>query len=198
MDVRLGTPVEGTDGRIGQVTSLVIDPQTGEINSIVVRAEGTSTVDRVVPRSSITAYHADRIAVDVTRRDFFELPAYTGTRYVDPDALKVNTTVSVVNEQPGWHYAETHHVPSGMASCPRDMPVLDADGRRIGKLDWFIIDSERDHVSHIVLSEGHLFRKKDVAVPVGHIASLEGEQARLDLTADEVDKLPAARPHAGS
>lgn len=190
MDMRLGTPVEGTDGRIGHLSTVVIDPQTDDINSIVVTAEGTGNVDRLVAESHVREIHEDRLVVDLSKHEFFDLPAFTRPRYVNPDAVKLNTTTSVVNERAGWHYALTGHVPSGMAACPRDMPVHDADGKRIGKLDWLVIDAEHDHVSHIVLSEGHLFTKKDIAVPVAHVTSLSDGRATLDLTADEVEALP--------
>lgn len=191
MKMRLGTRVDGSDGELGHVTTAVIDPATDDVAWLVVTARGTSALDRLVPEARITQVHEDHIQTDLSTHEFFGLPAFTRPRYVDPDTVGLRTESSFLDERAGWHYAVTEHVPPGMATCSRGMPVIDANGTQVGKLDWMIIDPEHDHVSHFVLSEGHLFTKHEVAVPVRNVASLEGGTVTLDLTAEEVEALPA-------
>ena len=53
------------------------------------------------------------------------------------------------------------------------------------------ITTDRIHVTHILLDEGHLWGKRQVAIPIGAVADFS-DGVRLSLTKDEVRDLPLA------
>ena len=52
-----------------------------------------------------------------------------------------------------------------------------------------MIDPKDHHVTHVLLQEGHLWGRKQVAIPIG-AASRVGEEIRLELTKQQVQELP--------
>jgi hypothetical protein len=67
-------------------------------------------------------------------------------------------------------------------------------------VDEFLVDRETEHITHLVLREGHLWGQKDVLIPVSEIAHVDEERVYLTLSKAEVADLPTAplrRWHAG-
>ena len=61
-------------------------------------------------------------------------------------------------------------------------------------MDGFLVDEE-DQITHFVLERGHLWGRREVTVPIGAVAKVESDAVTLDLTKDEVEKLPAHKLH---
>ena len=59
----------------------------------------------------------------------------------------------------------------------------------IGKVQGLVIDRADHHVTHVLLQEGHLWGRKQVAIPIGAVASVDNG-VRLTLTKDDVRDLP--------
>jgi sporulation protein YlmC with PRC-barrel domain len=71
----------------------------------------------------------------------------------------------------------------------RDQPVHATDGE-IGRVQGLVIDPRNHRVTHVLLQEGHLWGRKDVAIPVAVVARLDKGVA-LSITKQEVGDLPA-------
>jgi len=59
----------------------------------------------------------------------------------------------------------------------------------IGSVDGLVIDPGSEHVTHVILQEGHLWGSKHVAIPIGAANRVENE-IRVDLTKEEIEALP--------
>ena len=60
----------------------------------------------------------------------------------------------------------------------------------MGHVDGLVIDSE-NRLTHLVLSRGHLWRRRDITIPVGAISKVETDSVTVNLTVSEVEELPA-------
>jgi len=69
-------------------------------------------------------------------------------------------------------------------------PVHATDGE-IGRVQGFLVDSGDHRVTHVLLREGHLWGRKEVAIPVSAVTGVE-EGIRLNLTKKQVEDLPPA------
>ena len=85
-------------------------------------------------------------------------------------------------------------IPKGEVELRRASPVRSSDGHHLGNVDGFIVDAE-EHITHVVLERGHLWGKREIAIPVGAIAAIETDAAVLRLTKDEVGAIKATRVH---
>ena len=76
-----------------------------------------------------------------------------------------------------------------------DAKVQTRDGEAAGSVQWAVIDPQANEVSDFVISTGGLFGH-DVLVPRERLeaSSREGDVIRLDLTKDELKRLPVYAP----
>ena len=66
----------------------------------------------------------------------------------------------------------------------------------IGHVDGLVIDPASHHVTHVLLQEGHLWGRKEVAIPISAVTSTD-DGIWLSLTKHQVGALPpvdAKRP----
>ncbi len=65
-----------------------------------------------------------------------------------------------------------------------------ATGGEIGRIQGFFADPGTYQVAHVLLDEGHLWGKKEVAIPMSAVTALGGGIGLL-LTIDQVRELPS-------
>jgi PRC-barrel domain len=59
----------------------------------------------------------------------------------------------------------------------------------IGNVEGLVIDPRNHHVTHVLLQEGHLWGRKEVAIPISAVTGAD-DGIRLNLTRDQVRDLP--------
>ena len=67
---------------------------------------------------------------------------------------------------------------------------MHASDGEIGKVEGFVIDSAQGHVTHVLLQEGHLWGRKQVAIPIGAVEKID-QGITVKLTKHEIGALPA-------
>ena len=80
-------------------------------------------------------------------------------------------------------------LPSGEVAVRRGDPVHATDGE-IGKVEGLVVDPASGRVSHVLLQEGHLWGRKQVAIPADAIERID-EEIRVRLSKHEIEALPA-------
>lgn len=78
------------------------------------------------------------------------------------------------------HNAEIEQIPPGELGIHRGATVYDTDGK-VGQVDEFLISPVDNHVSHLILREGHLFGKKLVTIPVSEIDRIETDHVYFEI-----------------
>jgi hypothetical protein len=86
-------------------------------------------------------------------------------------------------------------IPAGKVEVHRAEQVHATDGP-IGKVRGLAVLTRGHQVTHILLDEGHLWGKRQVAIPIGAVADFS-DGVRLSLTKDEVRDLPPSGPVPG-
>ena len=76
----------------------------------------------------------------------------------------------------------------------RSSAVTSADGHDLGQVDGFIVDGE-GQITHFILERGHLWRRRDVTIPIGAVAKVETDSVTLSLSKEGVGSLPSVRVH---
>jgi len=80
-------------------------------------------------------------------------------------------------------------LPPGEVAVHRGDRVHATDGE-IGLVQGLVIERETHHVTHVLLQEGHLWGRKEVALPIGAVTGL-GDGIQLHIGKSEVRDLPA-------
>jgi sporulation protein YlmC with PRC-barrel domain len=79
-------------------------------------------------------------------------------------------------------------LPLGEVAVRRGERVHASDGD-IGRVQGLVIDPLSHQVTHVLLQEGHLWGRKEVAIPISAVTGID-DGIRLDITKQEVQDLP--------
>ena len=177
----LGARASCPDGFCGVVSGTIVDPAARTVTHLVIEPEN-GAVARLVPLDLVEGT-ADDVRLRCTLDEFGRL---------DP-AEKVLGTRSTTEDTPvaAWARARAaggrHAVPLGRPRY-RHQSVQAVDGE-IGQVEGFMVNPADEKVTHILLEEGHLWGRKQVAIPVSAVASIE-DGIRLNITKRQVEDLP--------
>jgi sporulation protein YlmC with PRC-barrel domain len=218
MRLELGTPVRCADGALGELTDVIIDPTTRRVTHLVVGPKGEPREARLVPIALAGADgDSGAIVLACTREEAAALEALDEVAYVRADQIPVGDPdwdVGVEDCLAMPYYSATglgddaglydthmtvsyHRVPKGEVEVRRSSEVTSSDHHLLGRVDGFVVDDE-ERITHIVLERGHLWGHREVAIPIGAVASVETDALTIDLTREEVGRLPATRVHRWS
>ena len=207
---KIGTAVSGSDGALGKVTRVVVDPIARVVTHLIVEPGHGAEISRLVPLSLVDSVTTDEIKLSCSAEAFGKLDPAEETHFLAGDS-------SDPAYQPGevltWPYyslalegggfgpggaglagalplAVTYDkVPLGEVAVRRGGRVHASDGE-IGRVQGLIIDAHDHHVTHVLLQEGHLWDRKQVAIPISAVTGVN-DGIRLKLSKAEVQDLPA-------
>jgi sporulation protein YlmC with PRC-barrel domain len=181
----LGARASCPDGFCGVVSGTIVDPATRTVTHLVIEPEN-ETVARLVPLDLVEGT-ADDVRLRCPLDEFARLePAekvlgdtWSGAGDYSSRGLGQGPRRPLVVEQA---------VPLGEVEVERHESVHAVDGE-IGQVEGFMVNPADDKVTHILLQEGHLWGRKQVAIPVSAVASID-DGIRLNITKQQVENLP--------
>jgi sporulation protein YlmC with PRC-barrel domain len=173
----------------------------------VVEPKGRAGLARLVPLGLVDTSAGD-VRLQCTLADFEHLDAAEETQFVPgsggyaaygpqqvstwpyygltPGAeLPGEVDLGVAGFSPTITY---DRIPLGEVEVRRGDPVEATDGH-IGHIQGLVVDPGDHHVTHVLLQEGHLWGRKDVAIPIKAVSRV-GDTIRLNLSKHEVQDLP--------
>ena len=200
----IGADVSCADGACGEVTRVVINPVARELTHLVVEPAGRRGLGRLVPLGLVDATGGE-IRLRCTIAEFERLDAAEETQFVPgtrgyeaygPEQvlswpwLSLGGTAGVEGDMvAGVSETVTYDaVPLGEVAVRRGDRVHATDGE-IGHVEGLVIDPRNHHVTHVLLQEGHLWGRKEVAIPISAVTGAD-DDIRLNITRDEVRDLP--------
>ena len=199
----LGSAAECSDGYRGQVRAAVLDPAAGTVTHLVVEPEGRSGLARLVPLD-LADVAPGEIRLRCTEAEFRDLEAAEQTLaeftldYEVPVQLLpsgwrgTSDLVAEGDAIPRIPEKETIDVvPPGEVEERRGGHVHATDGD-IGQIRALRIDPASRQVTHVLVREGHLLGRKEVAVPFSSVAGFDDDGIRLSITRQQVRDLPPA------
>jgi len=194
-NIDLGVDVVGSDGeKLGVVDSLVIDPKSGEVHSLVLRKGLFFPTDTIVPMTAVLSVEARRIRVNFSKESASELPEYLDSAYIPPPAGYYG--------MPGVYWPATevyaadsslivddqiHAKDPGTIILSEGTLVIDKDGQDVGRITELATD-ERGRVSGFRVEEG-LFRHHDRFIPASFIVSADDAVVRLSTRKADIEEL---------
>src|ERR1700691_2823598 len=207
----IGADVSCSDGACGKVTRVIVDPIAETVTHLVVEPEHRRGLGRLVPLSLIDAT-GDQIRLSCTKAEFEKLDPAEETRFIPGTSgyagygpgqvgywpyygLGIGTGVGGLDRGltgfGGGTVSETittDTVPQGESDVPRRDQVKATDGD-IGRVQGLVIARGSRHVTHVLLQEGHLWGRKEVAIPISAVTSTS-DGIRLRISKQEVQDLP--------
>ncbi len=202
----IGADASCTDGACGQVSRIIVNPVTREVTHLAVDPKHRHGLGRLVPVDLADAT-TGQIRLRCTLAEFQTLqPAQetesgpdldpTGHPDSPPNQVKWALVGGAVIMQPGGRgepeapqQVTVDSVPSGEVEVHRELTVCTTDGE-IGHVQGLVVEPGGHHVTHVLLQEGHMWGRKEVAIPIGAVTKMGTLLIHLSLTKHQVEDLP--------
>jgi sporulation protein YlmC with PRC-barrel domain len=210
MPFRIGADASCTNGACGQVSRIIVNPVAREVTHLAVDPKHRRGPGRLVPVDLVDAT-TGQIRLRCTLAEFQTLrPAQEteSVRDLDPSAHghpdnapnKVNWAIvggSVIMQPGGRGEPEApqqvtvDYVPEGEVEVHRELTVCATDGD-IGQVQGLVVESFGHRVTHVLLQQGHMRGRKEVAIPIDAVTKIGTLLIHLSLTRHQVKDLPPA------
>jgi sporulation protein YlmC with PRC-barrel domain len=201
MPFRIGAGASCTDGACGQVSRIIVNPVTREVTHLAVDPKHRYGPGRLVPVDLVDTT-TGQIRLRCTLAEFQTLrPAQEAESVPGLDPTGQDNAPAQVNWAVWMHMARdpseseapqqvtVDSVPSGEVDIRRDLTVCATDGE-IGQVQGLVVEPGGHQVTHVLLQEGHIRGRKEVAIPISAVTKIGTMLIHLSLTKHQVKDLP--------
>lgn len=199
----IGADASCADGVGGEVRRVVVDPVARAVTHLVVEPKHRQGLGRLVPLDLVDAT-AGEIRLHCTLAEFEKLDSAEEMQFVPGSSGYAAYGPEQVISWPYYglggpgmpgggagNVSQTvtyDTVPLGEVEVRRGEHVHATDGS-IGKVQGLVIDPGSYHVTHVLLQEGHLWGRREVAIPIGAVTGVD-DGIHLSITRQQVQDLP--------
>ncbi len=214
MHLTKGADVYSAQGdKLGTLNRVIIDPNTRKVTHLVVEKGLLFNTNKIIPIEQVDPQNEEKIVLTSSEHDLKEFQDFEEDHFVSLDEAE-NTEPGVEYSYwyppptfPAWRtgmqmvmppvptYAirTTQNVPDGTVALDEGARVESADGKQVGHIEQLIVEPENNHVTHLVISAGLLFKERKL-IPVNWISTIGEREVRLSVNARTLEKLPAYHP----
>jgi sporulation protein YlmC with PRC-barrel domain len=205
----IGAQAYCSDGFCGEVIRIIFDPAAGAVTHLAIEPKHRPEKGRLVPiemaesldgavqlRCTLAEFTALDAAEDIqiVQGDSYQ-DGYSAVEavqgYGDVGSMGMAGSVSSVGIPMGVPRLKTVTdavVPVGQAQTGQGDHVYATDGE-IGRVHGFLIDPDDNQATHVVLEHGHLWGRKEIAIPMSAVKEVDAG-IRLNISKQEVEELP--------
>ena len=202
VEFNIGATVTCSDGYCGAIVRVAMDPVAGTITHIIVEPKHRPGQGRLVPVGLVEG-GAGETQLRCSASEFDELDYAEETHFLSEAGEDLGYGNGEVMVWP--YYGMGSSLGGGMPEGPRTyfasrVPVGEVEVRRgeqvhtldgdIGRVQGLVIDPSDHRVTHVLLQHGHVWGKKEVAIPMGSIKAVDAGGVHVDMTREDVRNLP--------
>jgi sporulation protein YlmC with PRC-barrel domain len=195
----IGAEARCSDGVCGDVTQVVVDPVARAVSHLVVEPKHRQGLGRLVPLNLVDDASSGEVRLSCTTEEFEKLDHAEETQFLPGSGGHADYKAGEVLSQPYYGLSGVigdvpqtvtyDTLPLDEVAVRRGEPVDATDGK-IGIVQGLVIFPRNHHVTHVLLQEGHLWGRKQVAIPIGAVNKVD-DGIRLNITKQQVEDLPA-------
>ncbi len=186
----IGATASCSDGVCGEVSRMIVDPATRTVTHLAIEPKHRREPGRLVPIDLVDTTTGE-IRLRCTLAEFDALdPAEENELVEDIGGMGVGGMAAPMGIPSAPQIVLEDVVPLGETDVGRGEHVHALDGE-IGQVEGFLVDPGDHRVTHVLLREGHLWGRKEVAIPVSAVTGVE-DGIRLNMTKKQIEDLPPA------
>ncbi|HEX3841043.1 MAG TPA: PRC-barrel domain-containing protein [Acidimicrobiales bacterium] len=195
----IGAEARCSDGVCGEVIRVVVDPVARAVTHLVVEPKHRQGLGRLVPLNLVDDASSGEVRLRCTIEEFEKLDHAEETQFLPGSGGHADYTAGQALSQPYYGLREViGGVPQAVTydTLPLDEVAIrrgeqvDVTDGKIGIVQGLVIDPRNHQVTHVLLQEGHLWGRKQVAIPIGAVSKVDSGIA-LNITKQQVEDLPA-------
>jgi sporulation protein YlmC with PRC-barrel domain len=201
MRLQLGRPVRCADDAVRELADVVLDSGGRHVTHLVVRPHQRPDAARLVPVGLAEPDKSPdgQISLRCTEDLLEELEPVHEFAYLMPGqqpATDEKWDVGIEDMYPSYAHEPSDfgesvgddygvgvfydRVPRGEIELRHASSVYSADGRHVGQVEGLVLD-EHDRVTHLLLARGHLWWRREIAVPNDAFSRIETDLVTLSV-----------------
>lgn len=187
-----------TDGHCGTSVAFTLHPLTRIVSNLVV--EDDQGHQRLVSLNTVNKTSDDEIWLSCTEDELREMELFQTTEFVQRAPQKSGDWA---DEEGEWEDGvdvsqfemttaygnpiQVELVPEGEIAFHRKTDIEATDGH-VGEVERFFVTRETGQITHLVLHKGHLWGKKDIAIPLMAVESVDYDSVYLSVNKKAVEE----------
>jgi uncharacterized protein YrrD len=209
-----GADVYSAQGnKLGTLNRVILDPNTRKVTHLVVEKGVLFNSNKIIPIDQVNPQNEEMIILTSSEQDLKGFDDFEEDHFVSLDeAENAEAGVEYSYWYPPPNYAAwrtgmqmvmppvptyairtTQNIPDGTVALEEGARVESADNKQVGTIEQLIVEPENNHVTHLVISAGLLFKERKL-IPVNWISTIGEQEVRLSVNARTLEKLPAYHP----
>lgn len=184
MDIPINVGVKCCGRDCGRSTHIVLNPVSKDISHIVVKQREFPHTERLVPVEFIAESTPDMIRLHCDTPDLAEMEEFVQTEFVEAEETHIigDPYLMCPYVYSTKEYIPKSHkqIPLGELAIRRGARVIAQDGP-VGRVDEFVVDHQNEHITHLIMREGHLWKQQEVTVPVSYIEHIQDDAVYLNI-----------------
>jgi sporulation protein YlmC with PRC-barrel domain len=195
--LRIGAAIRCSDGPGGELTQIIADRATRRVTHIVVERKGLGKDERLVPVEQIVEGSTKQLVLLCSVAELATMPPRTEISYDLQDADLYYSMGSypmgsypMSRSGPYIPAYEEDNLPENARPVQQGMRVVAQDGP-VGRVYELLVDTTTKVITHLVLVDGHLWRKRAITLPLSAAQRVTDETIYLKLDKREVGALPS-------
>ena len=216
-----GMVVHSTDGVVGEVADLIIDPRRRRLTHLVVQPAHRHFEGRLIPIGAVVesddhvtlSWSTDKVehAQPIEETECIKMGSWLnpgpgwavgtsrGFAWPTYGAGGVGMGMGMAMDQGAAGPSSTttvtyDRIPAGTAEIRRASVVVSSDQHVVGHVDGLIVVDD-NVISHLMLERGHLWGHREVTIPMTEVESVISDCVRIRSTRDEIGTFPAVAFH---
>jgi len=196
----LGAETFCTDGAVGEITRVVLDPVTRVVSHLVVEPKHRQGLGRMISLVLIDS-SSTGILLNCTSADFDTFEHAEETQFLPGTGGRAPYVAGRDLPQPYGGLGDVignvpqpitfEMIPRGDVEVRGEEHVQATDGE-IGRVRGLVVDRGSGHVTHLLLQEQHLWGHRAVAIPVEDVATIAND-IQLNIEKRDVYKMSQGR-----
>ena len=190
MDIPLNAEAFCSDGHVGRITNVILNPKTDVMSHLVVRLKENPHTEVVVSKELVRNTTSISIKLDCTCEQIKNEQSFVETDLIPVQIPQYPNAIAwpVAMPETSLKAYRHHHIPVNEKAVHSGVHVKALDGD-VGQVDEFRANSD-GHITHLVLRAGHLWRAKELEIPVSAVSHFGSRSVQLDLRKNEVNGFP--------
>ncbi len=190
MDYEIGASVHCSNGSAGSLVALTANPLKRALTHTAVEVEHEPTGARLVHLDLVRTISEDGVQLHCSLEEFSRLPEFHDVEFI-PYSFSGHPNATLA-----WPY---YGMPAGEVPAIIDRVAADeveirrgdhvraVDGAA-GSVEGLVVD-DHGQITHVLLQEGHVWGRKEVAIPIGSVDAIDPEGIHVRLTKRELADL---------
>ncbi|HTX79605.1 MAG TPA: hypothetical protein VMC62_08055 [Longilinea sp.] len=195
IDLPTNAEVHCSDGIAGFSTFVIGNPINHRMTHVVVQSDVLPFYEYLVPVDQVAETTPNMIKLNCTLEDLRQKELFKVEKFIPtemPGNLSWPYCVPIpgaVEEEAAYIPVEHQNIPWGEQALRRGARVEASDGY-IGQVEELLINSTNMQVTHLVLLERHIFKQREITIPVSQIDRVNENTIYLKLNRQSVEALP--------